>query len=35
MSGKVIQKEKSLSQLRQHYSDQKKKKKNEGDIQQP
>lgn len=34
MSGKVIQNEKSLSQLRQHYSD-KKKKKNEGDIQQP
>lgn len=33
MSGKVIQNEKSLSQLRQHYSD--KKKKNEGDIQQP
>lgn len=27
MSGKVIQNEKSLSQLRQHYSDKKKKKK--------
>lgn len=27
MRGKVIQKEKSLSQLREHYSDQKKKKK--------